>query len=257
MASTHKSLQGRVAIVTGGSRGIGAGIALELAKRGANVLITYNKAGDQAAEVINHLKSLGVAAEGVQAGGSDRDSPRRIVAKCVETWGHIDIIINNAGAGDDCLLADMTHELWDKLLDCNLRFPTFLVKEALPYLGAAPRIVNVSSVIARMGGSYSTAYCATKAALEGVTKVWALELGQKYGATVNCVNPGPVKADMWLRDTDQAVLDEWDIKMKETPAGARIADVDDIAQIVAFLSEEGSRWSTGSTVNANGGLCFV
>ncbi|KAJ6001082.1 hypothetical protein N7481_001491 [Penicillium waksmanii] len=257
MASTHKSLQGRVAIVTGGSRGIGAGIALELAKRGANVLITYNKAGAQAAGVINQLKSLGVAAEGVQAGGSDRDSPRRIVAKCVETWGHVDIIINNAGAGDDCLLADLTHELWDKILDCNLRFPTFLVKEAMPHLGTAPRIVNVSSVIARMGGSYSTAYCATKAALEGVTKVWALELGQKYGATVNCVNPGPVKTDMWLRDTDQAVLNEWDIKMKETPAGARIADVDDIAQIVAFLSEEGSRWSTGSTVNANGGLCFV
>jgi len=175
----------------------------------------------------------------------------------VERWGHIDIIINNAGTGDDCLLQDMTHELWDKTLDCNLRFPTFLVKEALPHLGSKPRIVNISSVIARMGGSWTTAYCATKAALEGVTKVWALELGQKYGATVNCVNPGPVATDMWLRDTAPEVLEEWDTKMKETPAAPRIADVDDIAQIVAFLSEEGSRWSTASTINANGGMCPV
>ena len=257
MSSTHQSLKGRVAIVTGGSRGIGAGIATELSKRGANVLITYNSASVQAEEVISKIKSFGSEAIGVQASGSDRDSPRRIVAAAVERWGHIDIIINNAGAGDDCLLQDMTHELWDKILDCNLRFPTFLVKEAMPHFGTAPRIVNVSSVIARMGGSYSTAYCATKAALEGVTKVWALELGHKYGATVNCVNPGPVATDMWLRDTDPEVLKEWDTKMKETPAAPRIAEVDDIAQVVAFLSEEASRWSTGSTVNANGGLCFV
>lgn len=257
MAASHKSLQGKNAIITGGSRGIGAGVALELGKRGANVLITYNKASAQASEIINQLKGLGVDAEGIQASGSDRDSPRRIVAKVVEKWGHVDIIINNAGAGDDALLQDLTHELWDKIIDCNLRFPTFLVREAIPHFGAAPRIVNVSSVIARMGGSYTTVYCATKAALEGVTKVWAQELGQKYNATVNCVNPGPVKTDMWLRDTEQAVLDEWETKMKEIPAGARIAEVDDIAQIVAFLSEEASRWSTGSTVNANGGLCFV
>ena len=203
------------------------------------------------------IRALGVAAEGVQAGGSDRDAPQRIVAKAVQLWGHIDIIINNAGAGDDCLLQDMTHELWDKVLDCNLRFPAFLVKEAIPHFGTSPRIVNISSVIARMGGSWTTAYCASKAAMEGVTKVWAQELGQKYGATVNCVNPGPVKTDMWLRDTEQAVLDEWETKMKEIPAGARIAEVDDIAQIVAFLSEETSRWCTGSTVNANGGLCPV
>jgi len=256
MTST-KSLQGRTAIVTGGSRGIGAGIALELGKRGANVLITYNNASTQANDIISKLEALGVEALGVQASGNDRTSPDRIVKAAVEKWQHIDIIINNAGAGDDCLLKDMTHDLWDKILDCNLRFPTFLVQAATPHFGSQPRIVNVSSVIARMGGSYTTAYCASKAALEGITRVWALELGQKYGATVNCVNPGPVATDMWLRDTDPAVLEEWDTKMKETPAAPRIAEVDDIAQIVAFLSEERSRWSTGSTVNANGGLCFV
>lgn len=252
-----KSLQGRNAIVTGGSRGIGAGIALELAKRGANVLVTYNREGAAADKVIAELQALGVEAIGVQAGGSDRTSPERIVKAAVEKWGKIHIVVNNAGAGDDCLLEDMSHDLWDKILDCNLRFPAFLVKEAMHHFGESPRIVNISSVIARMGGSYTTAYCASKAALEGITKVWAIELGQKYNATVNCVNPGPVATDMWLRDTDPEVLKEWDTKMKETPAAPRIATPDDIAQIVAFLSEEASRWSTGSTVNANGGMCPV
>jgi NAD(P)-dependent dehydrogenase (short-subunit alcohol dehydrogenase family) len=254
----QKSLQDRIAIVTGGSRGIGAGIAFELANRGANILLTYNTSSEQADEVASQLQQrFKVEAFSIQAKGNDRDAPKRIVEAAVQRWGHIDIIINNAGAGDDALLEDITHEQWDKILDCNLRFPVFLVKEAMSHLGTAPRIVNVSSVLARMGGAYTAAYTASKAALEGVTKVMAIELGHKYGATVNCVNPGPVATDMWLRDTDPAVLAEWDSKMKEIPAAPRIATPDDIAQIIAFLSEEGSRWSTGSTINANGGLCFV
>ncbi|KAI0126183.1 putative gluconate 5-dehydrogenase [Xylariales sp. AK1849] len=252
-----KNLQGLTAIITGGSRGIGAGIALELASRGANVLITYQSALSQADEIVAKIQALGCEALAVQASGNDKDAPARIVKAAADRWSHIDIIINNAGAGDDCLLKDLTHEIWDKMLNTNLRLATFLVKESMPYLGKAPRIVNVSSMIARLGGAYGTPYCASKAALEGVTKVWAAELGQDYNATVNCVNPGPVATDMWLKDTGADVIAEWDIKMKETPAAARIGTVDDVAQIVAFLCSEESRWSTGSTVNANGGLCFV
>lgn len=179
------------------------------------------------------------------------------MAAAVQKFGHIDVIVNNAGAGDDALLSDLTHDLFDKVMDANLRMPTFILKEALPHLGKAPRIVNVSSVAARAGTAYMTAYAASKAALEGATRVWASELGQKYNATVNCINPGPIATDMWLRDTDAEVLAVWDEKMKETPAAPRIATVDDVAQIVAFLCEEASRWSTGSVVNANGGLLFV
>lgn len=252
-----QSLLGKTAIITGGSRGLGRGIALEFAKRGANIVVTYNSASTQADEVVNKITAMGREAVAVPGPGTDRATPERIVKATVEKFGKIDIIVNNAGAGDDCLLADLTHELWDKLFDINVRMPAFLIKEALPHLGAAPRIVNVSSVAARGGTAYMTAYAASKAALEAATRVWASELGQKHNLTINCVNPGPIATDMWLRDTEQAVLDEWDVKMKETPAGPRIATVDDIAQIVAFLSEEGSRWSTGSVVNANGGLLFV
>lgn len=252
-----KTLNGLTAIVTGGSRGIGAGIALELASRGANVLITYQSASNQAEEVASKIRDLGCESLIIQASGTDKEAPARIVRAAVEKWQHIDIIINNAGAGDDCLLKDLTYDIWDKVLNTNLRMATFLVKEAIPHLGKAPRIVNISSVMARMGGAYATPYTASKAALEGVTKVWAAELGQAHNATVNCVNPGPVGTDMWLRDTGADVLAEWDVKMKETPAAPRIGTVDDVAQIVGFLCEEVSRWSTGSTINANGGLCFV
>ncbi|KAH7007496.1 putative gluconate 5-dehydrogenase [Ilyonectria destructans] len=252
-----ESLQDKVAIVTGGSRGLGAGIAKELARRGSNIVITYNSSKFEAEKIAASITDMGRGAIVVQAKGTDRSAPERIIAATVEKWGRVDIIINNAGTGEDALLEDLTHEQWDKQFDTNLRLPTFLVKAALPYFGPAPRIVNISSISARAGTAYLGAYAATKAALEGITRVWAYELGQKYNATVNCVNPGPIATDMWLRDTEPGILAEYESKIKETPAAPRIATVDDIAQIVAFLSEEASRWSTGSVVNANGGMVFV
>ena len=251
------SLLDKTAIVTGASRGLGKGIAIELAKRGANIVITYNAASKEAESVSKAIEDLGSKVIVVHGPGTDPNTPQAVVRAAVEAFGKIDIIVNNAGTGDDCLLKDLTHELYDKILATNLKLPAFLLKAALPHLGASPRVVNISSIAARAGPSYMTAYASSKAALEGATRVWASELGKDYNVTVNCVNPGPIATDMWLRDTEQAVLDEWDVKMKETPAAPRIATVDDVAQIVAFLCEEGSRWCTGSVVNANGGLLFV
>jgi len=250
-----KSLENRIAIVTGASKGIGARTALELAKRGANVLITYNTGKEQAEGVLKELEQLGVEAIIVQATGSDREAPLRIVNAAVQKWGHIDIIINNAAIIIANPLKDLSHEILDKHLDNNFRFPSFLIKESLPYLGKSPRIVNVSSTAARMGGVHSTAYAASKAALEAATRVWALELGHEYGATVNIVNPGPVYTDM-NKNVAPEVTAFWDPKIAETPAAPRYGTPDDIAQIVAFLAEEGSRWCTGSVVSSNGGMCF-
>lgn len=256
-ANMSKSLLKRNAIVTGGSRGIGAGIAIELAKRGANVLITYEKSAKAADEVVARIENLGVRGLALQANSLDIESPAKIVKALADAWGKIHIIVNNAGIGDDIFLQDLTEADFDRHMAINVRMPTFLVKAAIPHFGEAPRIVNLSSVMARVGSAQATAYCASKAALEGVTKVLAVELGHKYGATVNCVNPGPVDTDMW-RQTAQGVRDEWESrKAVETPAAPRIGTVDDIAQIVAFLSEEQSRWTTGSTVCANGGMVCV
>lgn len=249
----------KIAIVTGASRGIGAAVAVELARRGAHLLITYNTAAQRAQEVASEIQKLGRRATIVHGSSSDPEAPRRIVQAAVDQHGRIDIIVNNAGMGDDCLLEDVTLEFWNKVCELNLRLPVFLVQAALPHLGSAPRIVNISSVAARAGYNATSVYAASKAGLEGLTRAWAVELGHKYNATVNCVNPGPVATDLMTVDetTDPQVIEYWDAKIKETPAAPRVGMPDDVAQIVAFLCDERARWCTGSVVNANGGLVTV
>ncbi|RVX73378.1 hypothetical protein B0A52_03020 [Exophiala mesophila] len=257
MSSDSMALAGKVAIVTGGSRGIGAGIAYELASRGANILITYNSASAKAEEVANSIRNLGVDVAIVQASGTDKAAPEAVVKAAVERWKVIDIIVNNAGEGADCDFDKLSYDFWDLQMNCNIRFPVFLVQAAMPYFGPAPRIVNLSSVFARSGPLDCMSYAASKGAMESATRSLARELGHKYNATVNCVNPGPVATDMWLKDTTPAQLAFWEPIIKETPAAPRVAEVDDVVQIVAFLCDERSRWSTGSVVNANGGMYFV
>lgn len=252
-----QTLLNKVAIVTGASRGLGAAVAMELAKRGANLVLTYNSKKLEAEKVAKEIESLGRQTLVLKARGTDRVAPEAIVNSTVKKFGHIDIIVNNAGAGDDVAITELTHELWDKLFDTNVRMPVFLIKAAIPHFGPAPRIVNVSSVAARSGLPLQTAYAGTKGALEAITRVLAAELGQQHGLTINCVNPGPIATDMWLRETDAETLKAAEAAIAMTPAAPRIAETNDIAPIIAFLVEEQSRWCTGSVVNANGGLLFI
>lgn len=146
------SLTNKVAIVTGGSRGIGAGIAKELAKRGAKVLLTYGSAAKAADDVVSAIKSAGGEAVALKADCMDKEAPAMVIKKTVEAFdGGIDIIVNNAGAGDECYLKDVTYEHYDKVFTTNVRFPMFLVKESLPYLRKGGRIVNIGSVVSREG----------------------------------------------------------------------------------------------------------
>lgn len=249
-----KSLAGKNAIITGGSRGIGKAIALELASRGANILITYNAAKEKAEEVVKQIQSLGVEASATQATGIDIDAPAAVVRAAVQQWKTIDIIINNAGAGDDILIADLEVETWSKIFDTNVRFPVFLVRASLPHLGPAPRVVNISSVMSRLGGLYSCSYTASKAALEASTKVMAQELGRTYNATFNCVAPGPTDTDLWAGDAHPDVVKEWEWRIENTPCGDRVGKPEEIAATVAWLCEDGSRWVQGQCVGVNGGL---
>lgn len=186
------------------------------------------------------------------------EAPREVVKAAVDKWGCIDIIINNAGAREDYNFEDMTYGNWGRQIATNLRFPVFLIKEATAFFGRTPRIVNMSSVYAPDGNPGCLAYVACKGALETISRSLARELGHKYHATVNCVNPGPVNTELWGRSIeDPETQKTWDYIIESTPAAPRVAEVDDIAQIVAFLSEEESRWTTGNVVNANGRLLFV
>ncbi|KAL4914507.1 hypothetical protein BDW62DRAFT_204523 [Aspergillus aurantiobrunneus] len=262
----EKSLAGKNAIVTGASRGIGKGIALELARRGANILITYNSSRPPADEVISQIHTRtqaqanpcgAVDAFAIPASGTDTNAPKTIVDAAVSRWGKIDIIVNNAGAREDYAFEDMTLENWESQLATNLRFPVFLVKEAAPFFGPAPRIVNLSSSYAVDGHAGSLAYVAAKGAVESVTRSLARELGHKHNATVNCVRPGPVNTELWARSIeDPEVQREWEPVVRGTPAAPRVAEVQDVADVVGFLVEERSRWVTGQVLNASGGLFF-
>jgi NAD(P)-dependent dehydrogenase (short-subunit alcohol dehydrogenase family) len=145
------SLKGKVAIVTGGSRGIGAGIAKELSKRGAKVLITYASSSSKADEVATSIKSEGGEAVAIQADCMSPDAPKLVVEAAIKFDGGFDIIVNNAGVGDEMWLKDVTYEHFDKMFYTNVRFPMFLMKESLPYIRKGGRVVNLGSVVARQG----------------------------------------------------------------------------------------------------------
>jgi 3-oxoacyl-[acyl-carrier protein] reductase len=258
LSMVTKTLQNKTAIVTGGSRGIGKAIAIELASRGAKVLITYSKAQVQAIEVCNKIRADGGHCCAVAATGTESSAPKAIVQAAMENWARIDIIINNAATGGDYSLLETTQENFETVVNTNLRFPLLLIKEAVPHLGPAPRIINMSSIYARSGHANCLVYSACKGAIESATRSLARELGHSHNATVNCVNPGPVNTDMWAKAIEsEDCRDAWNAPIQDTPAAPRVAEPSDIAHIVAFLADERTCWTTGSVVNANGGMLFV
>ncbi|TVY73619.1 putative hydroxyacylglutathione hydrolase [Lachnellula suecica] len=249
--SSPRNLSGKTAIVTGSSRGIGAGIAIDLANRGANVVVNYTSPRGEvaAAGIFKDIEATGSKCAVVQANLALTPDLQKLVdaALAISEHGKIDILVHNAGTGDDSYLADLTEEFYEDQMNVNLKAPIFLTKLALPHIAQGGRIVMITSVSARMGIPQQTVYAGTKAALEGICKVWATELGKKHGITVNCVSPGPVATDMWT-ECEPDVIAELQPAIDATPAAARVGEVSDIVPIVAFLCSEESRWVTGSVL---------
>ncbi|QKX57863.1 uncharacterized protein TRUGW13939_04983 [Talaromyces rugulosus] len=250
-------LTGKTAIVTGASRGIGAAIAIQLGQRGANVVVNYtnDKSERKATEVVNKIEAAGSRATLCQASVANVNDIPKIVdaALRLSQTGKIDILIHNAALGVDANLEDVTQELFQTHFDTNVKGPIFLTKAVIRHISRGGRVVFVSSAAARLGVAGQTVYGATKAANESCARVWAKELGQSHGITVNCVNPGPVATDQW-QESDEQFRQDMQPLIESTPAAARIAEVDDIAPLVAFLCSEDARWTTGSVLCANGGL---
>ena len=170
----------------------------------------------------------------------------------------IDILVNNAGVGDNRPLGDVTLGAYTQMMDVNVRAVIFMTQAVLPYLPkpCGGRIVNLSSISARGGYPTQSVYAASKAAVEGLTRVWATELGHRYGVTVNAVNPGPVDTDMY-QAAGPVHLARMDEQNKKVPAGQRCGTVEDIGDMVLFLSQERSRWVTGDVICANGGMLYT
>ncbi|CZR64643.1 probable dehydrogenases with different specificities (related to short-chain alcohol dehydrogenases) [Phialocephala subalpina] len=260
MASQSFSLplQGKVAMVTGGSRGIGAGIAYELAVRGANVIIIYTseRSGPLTDEILSKITSLEHRPHAAKIRGdlNQVDIPTKVVDQALawlESSGrpkNIDILVNNAGVEVVKALGTITAEDFAKVYDLNVRGALLMTQAVLPHLSAGGRIINISSVGSRAGFKEMGIYCSSKAALEGLTRCWAAELG-KNGTTVNAVNPGPVQSEM----LDNIPKDIVNAQKAATPIENRVGTVEEVAMIVCWLAGEESRWVTGQTISASGG----
>ncbi|PLB49688.1 NAD(P)-binding protein [Aspergillus steynii IBT 23096] len=252
------SLQGKTAIVTGSSKGLGAGIAILLAKRGANIVVNYvsEGSGKRAQEVVDKINNeIGTRAVLCRSDVSKPEGIKPLVdaALAISTTGKIEILIHNAAQGLEANLVDTTPEFYDTHFDCNVKGPIFLTQAVVPHIAKGGRIVFISSAGARLGVAGQTVYAATKAANEALVRVWAKELGQSHEITVNCVNPGPIATDQWFQSDEQFLKDMQPL-IESTPAAARVGEVDDIAPLVAFLCSDDARWTTGACLSANGGL---
>ncbi|ORY84265.1 dehydrogenase with different specificitie, partial [Protomyces lactucae-debilis] len=248
----NHSFKGKLALITGSSRGIGAGIAKELAARGCSIILNYNAASseEKAATLAKELEQLDEAVKVsiVRADLSDMEDITVLAQKTIEIAGErkLDFLVNNAGISWNAKLPECTLESYTKQYDINVRAPLFLTQQLLPYLNEGGRIINLSSVSARMGFPGQSIYGGTKAAVEAMTRTWAREFAQKHKITVNALAPGPVSSEMWHNSGQTS-------DTSKLPSGDRIGEPDDIAKIVGFLCEEGSRWINGSLLSSNGG----
>ena len=242
-----QELSGKRALVTGGSRGIGAAIAVALADKGSDVAITYERSAERAHELVQIIRAKGRVAVAIQADSSDPAAIERSVQEAVDTLGGLDILVNNAAIARYANLADISVEDIDALFAVNVRGPMLAVKAAIPHLGAGARIINIGSAGAeRIVGTPGTAYFMTKAALQTFTQGLAQELGPR-DITVNTVQPGSTATDMNPEDGEFA-----DFQRSLIPLG-RYGQPEDVAAAVAFLATPAARQISGTTLTVDGG----
>ena len=243
-------MEGRIALVTGASRGIGAAIAIRLARAGAKVGVNYNTSEEAAKSVVQAITAMGGEAVLVEADISQAALAEAAVNRVFEQWQGIDILVNNAGINRDRLLLRMTPEDWDQVMDVDLRGAFLCTKYAMPHLirQRRGRIVNISSVVGVSGNAGQANYAAAKAGLIGFTKAMAREVASR-NVTVNALAPGFVTTAMvesLSDETQQQILDR-------IPMG-RFGTPEDVAEAVAFLCGEGASYITGQVLTIDGGL---
>lgn len=194
----------------------------------------------------------------IQADISAADAPEKIVSATQKAFStqKLDILVNNAGLGGNTPLEEIKVEEYESLMSVNVKAVIFMTQAFIKHVNKGGRIVNLSSISARGGYATQTVYAASKAAVEGLTRVWATELGHKYEVTVNAVNPGPVDTDMY-RAAGEVHLARMEAQNKKTPAAPRAGTTNDVAEIIVFLCEERSRWVTGDVLCANGGMLYT
>lgn len=243
-------LTGKVAVVTGASRGIGRAIAIKLAEAGANIFFNYNGSPDAAKETAAMVTEIGVEVEAMKANIADSEEVTAFFKQAVERFGRIDILVNNAGITRDNLLMRMKENEWDDVIATNLK-GTFLTTKAVSRTMMKQRygkIVNIASVVGLIGNAGQANYVASKAGVIGLTKTSARELAAR-GINVNAVAPGFITTEM----TDELDEQTKEMMLSQIPLG-KYGTTDDVANAVLFLASDASAYITGQTIAIDGGM---
>ncbi|MEU9963295.1 3-oxoacyl-ACP reductase family protein [Streptomyces malaysiensis] len=242
------TLDGKAALVTGGSRGIGEAVAIRLAEDGADIALTYHSQADRAADVVDRIKALGRRAWAVRADSADAPSARAAVEGAAAEFGRLDILVNNAGVGVLGPIAELSLDDVDRVLAVNVRAPFLMAQAAAAHLTDGGRIVNIGSCMAeRVAFPGGTLYSTSKTALTGLTKALARELGPR-GITANLIHPGPVDTEMNPADGASAAL------QSGFTALGRYGRPTEIAATVAHLAGDDGRYITGASIAVDGGF---
>jgi 3-oxoacyl-[acyl-carrier protein] reductase len=244
-------LKGKVAVVTGASKGIGAGIAKALAAEGASVVVNYASSKAGADDVVVAIKKAGGTALAVQGDVSKATDAQRLIDTAVNTYGHLDVLVNNSGVYEFAPIESITEEHFHRIFNINVLGVLLTTQAAAKHLGKGGSIINIGSGVTRITPPNSAVYTATKGALDAITGVLSRELGPKQ-IRVNSINPGMVETEgthtggFIGSDLEKALV-------TQTPLG-RIGQVTDIAPIAVFLASDDSQWLTGEILLAAGGM---
>ncbi|MGD8345339.1 MAG: SDR family oxidoreductase [Desulfobacterales bacterium] len=244
-----RNLTGKIALVTGSSRGIGRAIAERLCREGASVAINYISNANSAEEIAAEMKAAGGDAITLPADVSKLEDIQRLFDQAIDHFGRLDILVNNAGIRISKNVADIDEAEYDRLFAINVKGTFFASQLAARRLSDGGRIINISSAVTRMMLPGYSIYAASKGAVDQITRVLAKELGSRH-ITVNAVAPGPVDTELF-RDGKS---DEQIQQMAQMAALGRIGEVQDIADAVAFLAGDDARWITGQIIHVNGGF---
>src|SRR3981081_4018904 len=244
----QRKLEGKIALITGGSRGIGAAIAKRLAADGANVAITYTKGADAAASVVKEIERAGGKAIAIQADAADADAVKAAVEKTVATFGRLDVLVNNAGTAIPKTFETTTLEEMDRVIDINVRGAMATTQAALKHMKNGGRIIMTGSAVGeRVSTPGLVGYAATKGAVEMFSQGFSPRVGSR-GITVNNVQPGPIDTDL------NPAAGDWAVPQKAATALGRYGRPDEIAAMVAFVAGLESSYITGANLTVDGGM---